>query len=228
MNKNKFFTAVITIVIAVVILVVIINIIFNNGTKINQGNFRVSDTILTSIVELEDKAESGEEWKFDISQNNKVSMLIQANENSNIKSTYLEKVKVKSKNDVSIYIEQEKYDINYKFKNIKNEKVNIYTEQTEEGNYLVEFDINNEDIVSNFKIPEDVKEIRHDGTILNIAKIAVSDITFSVKYNLVIVEDKGQINRCKIELEMPNFKIATEGLAVERLDVSKFNFKVDY
>lgn len=228
MNKNKFFTAAITIVISVVVLIIIVNLIFNNGSKVNQGNFRISDTILTSIVELEDKAESNDEWKFDISQSNKVSMLIQANENSVIKEAYLEKVKVKSKTDINIYIEQEKYDISYEYKDIKNKKVNIYTEETEDGNYLVEFNINNEDLVSNFNIPEDVKEVRHDGTILNIAKIAVSDIMFTVKYNLVVVEDKGQTNTCKIQLEMPDAKIATEGLSVERLDTSKFNFKVDY
>lgn len=227
MKKNKFFTAIITLVISAVILIVIVNLIFNNS-KINQGNFRVSDAILTSIVELEDKAESSTEWKYDISQNNKVSILVKPNENASIKEVYLEKIKIKSKNDVSIYLEQEEYDVSYKYKNISNGKVNIYTEETEEGNYLIEFNINNEDVVSNFNVPNDIKEIRHDGTILNIANIAISDITFNVKYNLIIVENNGQINKCKIEIKMPDSKVATEGLFVERLNTSEFNFKVDY
>lgn len=227
MNKNKFFTAVITIVISIIILLVIVNLIFNN-TNINQGNFRVSDAILSSIVELEDKAENNNEWKFDISQKNKLSMLIQSNENINIKEVYLEKIKVKSKNDVSIYIEQEKHDISYKYSDIKNKKVNIYTEETEDGNCLIEINVNNEDIAHNFNVPKNVKEIRHDGTVLNVANIAISDIMFSVKYNLIVVEDNGKINKCKVKLEMPDSKIATEGLYVERLDSSKFNFKVDY
>ena len=227
MKKNKFFTAIITLVISAVMLIVIVNLIFNNS-KINQGNFRVSDAILTSIVELEDKAESSTEWKYDISQNNKVSILVKPNENASIKEVYLEKIKIKSKNDVSIYLEQEEYDVSYKYKNISNGKVNIYTEETEEGNYLIEFNINNEDVVSNFNVPNDIKEIRHDGTILNIANIAISDITFNVKYNLIIVENNGQINKCKIEIKMPDSKVATEGLFVERLNTSEFNFKVDY
>lgn len=227
MKKNKFFTAIITLVISAVILIVIVNLIFNNS-KINQGNFRVSDAILTSIVELEDKAESSTEWKYDISQNNKVSILVKPNENASIKEVYLEKIKIKSKNDVSIYLEQEEYDVSYKYKNINNSKVNIYTEETEEGNYLIEFNINNEDVVSNFNVPNDIKEIRHDGTILNIANIAISDITFNVKYNLIIVENNGQINKCKIEIKMPDSKVVTEGLFVERLNTSEFNFKVDY
>ena len=227
MKKNKFFTAIITLVISAVMLIVIVNLIFNNS-KINQGNFRVSDAILTSIVELEDKAESSTEWKYDISQNNKVSILVKPNENASIKEVYLEKIKIKSKNDVSIYLEQEEYDVSYKYKNISNGKVNIYTEETEEGNYLIEFNINNEDVVANFNVPNDIKEIRHDGTILNIANIAISDITFNVKYNLIIVENNGQINKCKIEIKMPDSKVATEGLFVERLNTSEFNFKVDY
>ena len=125
-------------------------------------------------------------------------------------------------------MEQDKYDVSYKYKDIKNKKVNIYTEETEDGNFLVEFDIRNEDVVSNYSVPEEVKEIRHDGTILTIAKVPASSIKFDVKYNLVIVEDKGQINTCKIELQMPDTKITTEGFSVERLDSSKFNFKVDY
>lgn len=228
MNKNKFFTAVITVGVSAIILLVIFNVIFNNSSKINQGKFRISDTILTSVVELEDKAELENEWKFDISQNNKISMLIKADKNAEVKEVYLEKVKVKSKNDVSIYVEQDKYEVNYEYTKIKDKKVNIYTEETQDGIYLVEFNVKNEDVVSDFNIPDETKELRHDGTILNLAKVSISDIVFTLKYNLVIVESGGQINRCKILIEMPNSKIITEGLSVERLDSSKFNFKVEY
>lgn len=227
MNKKKFFTAIITIGISVAVLLFIINIIFKDA-GINQGNFRISDTILTSVVELEDKSENGEEWKYDISQNNKISMLVQTNKNSEIKEVYLEKVKVKSKNNVNIYLEQEQYELSYEYKKIRNKKVNVYAEEREDGNYLIEFDVKNKDVVSDFNIPEGTKELRHDGTILNLANIAISDITYELKYNLVIVESIGQTNTCKINIKMPDLKVATEGLAVERLDSSNFKFKVDY
>lgn len=228
MNKSKFFTAVITIGISVAILLLIVHVIFNNNSNVNQGSFRVSDSILTSIVQLEDKSEGANEWKFDISQNNKISMLIQTVGNATIKDVYLEKVKVSSKNDVHIYIEQENYDINYKYEDIKNKKVNIYTEETEAGDFLIEFDINNQDLISNFVVPSEIKEIRHDGTILSIAKMSVAEIEFKVKYNLVLVEKQGKINRCKVELNLPNDKIITDGFSAERLDSSNFNFKVNY
>ena len=228
MNKNKFFMAVITMAIAAVILFVIINIVFGSNNKINQGNFRVSDFLITSIVELEDKSEEASDWKFDVSQSNKISILLQTSSDSKIKEAYLEEFKVSSKNDVSIYVEQDKYDAYYKYEDVKNKKINIYTEEREDGSYLVEFDITNEDVLSNYSIPEDIKEIRYDGTILNIAKIPVSSIDFKVKYNLVLVEDNGKTNTCKIELSVPNSKILTEGQSVERLDISGFNFKVDY
>jgi len=228
MDKNKFFTVIITVVISVVILLIIVNTIFNDNSDVNQGNFRVSDTILTSIVELEDKAQSAEEWKFDISQKNKISMLIQTVGDASIKEVYLEKVKVSSKNDIHIYIEQDNYGLSYKYEDIKNKKINIYTEEKAEGAYLIEFDINNEDVVLDFNIPDDVKEIRHDGTILNMAQIPVSKIKFGVKYNLVIVQGQDRINTCKVELELPNEKIITDGFSTERLNSSDFNFKVNY
>lgn len=227
MEKSKFFTVVITIVVSAAILMTIINIIFDNS-KINQGNFRISDTVLSSIIELEDKSEGNNGWTFDVSQSNKISMLVTANSGSKIKEVYLEKVAVSSKKNVNIYLEQEKYDVNYHYTEIKNKKVNIYTEEQENGSYLVEFDILNKDILSDYIVPDEIKEIRHDGTILNLAGIAISDITFSLKYNLVVVEQTGQINTCKIKISMPDKKLATEGLSVERLSNEDFNFKVEY
>lgn len=227
MEKSKFFTVVITIVVSAAILMTIINIIFDNS-KINQGNFRISDTVLSSIIELEDKSEGNNGWTFDVSQSNKISMLVTANSGSKIKEVYLEKVAVSSKKNVNIYLEQEKYDVNYHYTEIKNKKVNIYTEEQENGSYLVEFDILNKDILSDYIVPDEIKEIRHDGTILNLAGIAISDITFDLKYNLVVVEQTGQINTCKIKISMPDKKLATEGLSVERLSNEDFNFKVEY
>lgn len=227
MEKSKFFTVVITIVVSAAILMTIINIIFDNS-KINQGNFRISDTVLSSIIELEDKSEGNNGWTFDVSQSNKISMLVTANSGSKIKEVYLEKVAVSSKKNVNIYLEQEKYDVNYHYAEIKNKKVNIYTEEQENGSYLVEFDILNKDILSDYIVPDEIKEIRHDGTILNLAGIAISDITFNLKYNLVVVEQTGQINTCKIKISMPDKKLATEGLSVERLSNEDFNFKVEY
>lgn len=227
MEKSKFFTVVITIVVSAAILMTIINIIFDNS-KINQGNFRISDTVLSSIIELEDKSEGNNGWTFDVSQSNKISMLVTANSGSKIKEIYLEKVAISSKKNVNIYLEQEKYDVNYHYTEIKNKKVNIYTEEQENGSYLVEFDILNKDILSDYIVPDEIKEIRHDGTILNLAGIAISDITFDLKYNLVVVEQTGQINTCKIKISMPDKKLATEGLSVERLSNEDFNFKVEY
>lgn len=227
MNKNKFITAVITIVISAIILLAIIYFTFNNN-KINQGNFRVSDSILSSIVEFKDKAENDIEWKYDISQSNKISMLVQKIGDAHVKEVYIDDIKIKSKNDVSIYVEQDKYDLRYEYKDIKNKKVNIYTEETEAGDYLVEFDVVNENIIENFIIPEGINEIRHDGTILNTANIAISQIQFKVKYDLVVVQDNKKTNTCKVEIKMPDEKIAIDGFFVQRLDSSNYNFKVSY
>lgn len=227
MNKDKFFTAVITLGISAIILLAVVYFTFNNN-KINQGNFRISDSILSSIVELEDKSEAASQWKYDISQNNKISMLIQKIGDVAVKEIYIDDIKIKSKNNVNIYIEQDKYELRYEYKDIKNKKINIYTEETEAGDYLVEFDVKNENVVKDFGIPEGTKEIRHDGTILNTASIAISQIQFKVKYNLVVVQDNKKINKCKVEIQMPDEKIAVDGFFVQRLDSSNCNFKVSY
>jgi len=227
MSKSKFFTVVIILGISAIILYGIIYFTFNNN-KINQGNFRISDSILSSIIELEDKSEDTNQWKYDISQNNKISMLVQTIGDATLKEIYLENVKVKSKNDVNIYIEQDNYGLELEYSKIKNKKVNIYIEETETGAYLVEFDIKNKNIVSDFNVSNDIKEIRHDGTILNIAGMPVSQTKFNIKYNLVIVQDNNRINTCKIKFEMPDEKIAVDGFFVQRLDSSNYNFKVSY
>ena len=227
MNKSKFFMAVITMGISAIILFVIVYYTFNNN-KINQGDFRISDSILSSIVEFEDKSEGANEWKYDISQNNKISMLIQTIGDTNIKEIYLENVKVKSKNNVNIYIEQNKYDVSYKYEDVKNENINIYVDKMDTGDYLVDFDIKNEDILSGYSRPEGVNELRHDGTVLNTASIAISQIRFQIKYNLVILQDNEKTNKCKIELEMPDEKIAVDGFYVQRLDSANYNFKTSY
>ena len=129
MDKNKFFTAVITLGISAIILLVIVYCIFNNN-KVNQGDFRISDSILSSIVEFDDKSAGTNEWKYDISQTNKVSILVQTLGSATIKEVYFEDVKVKSKNNVNIYVEQDNYDIRYdivKDEDVKKPNLNNYT-----------------------------------------------------------------------------------------------------
>lgn len=227
MDKSKFFTAVITIGISAIILLSIVYFTFNNN-KINQGDFRISDAVLSSIVELEDKSQNENEWKYDISQSNKISMLVQKIGDCAVKEVYIDNIKVKTKNTVNVYIEQDKYDLLYEYKDVKNKKINIYAEETQDGNYLVEFDIKNKNAVKDFIVPEGTKEVRHDGTILNIANVAISQIKFKVKYNLVVLQDNQKINTCKVEIDMPDEKIAVDGFFVQRLDSLNYNFKVSY
>ena len=63
---------------------------------------------------------------------------------------------------------------------------------------------------------------------LNIAKIPVSNIKFKIKYSLVLVQDDNKINTCKVEIEMPDEKIAVDGFFVKRLDNASYTFKVNY
>ncbi len=225
MDKKKIFIAMVTIIISLAILVIVINLIFNNNSKINQGKFRVSDALLTSSAIL--KEETKGEWTFDISQNNKLALLIQSVENTKIKEIYLEKIRVNGKEDINIYIEQLNHKLSYKYEEIKNKRVNIYADEQENG-YLVELDIINKDVVTDFTIPEDIKVVRHDGTMLNIAGVKASEVIFRLRYNLVIFEPEGKINKCEFDIRIPNEKVITEGTTIERLNVQDLVFKVKY
>lgn len=225
MDKKKIFIAMVTIIISLAILVIVINLIFNNNSKINQGKFRVSDALLTSSAIL--KEETKGEWTFDISQNNKLALLIQSVENTKIKEIYLEKIRVNGKEDINIYIEQLNHKLSYKYEEIKNKRVNIYADEQENG-YLVELDIINKDVVTDFTIPEDIKVVRHDGTMLNIAGIKASEVIFRLRYNLVIIEPEGKVNKCEFDIRIPNEKVITEGTTIERLNVQDLVFKVKY
>ena len=225
MDRKKIFWAIITILISAAILVVITDMIFKLN-NINEGKFRVADSIITSTVELTYKNDADEEkktWTFDVSQNNILSLIIANRTNMKIKDIYIENIKVISGGD--IYIEQIEYESSHKIEG-KNEKINIYSETREDGSEIIEFNINNKNIIKNYNVPSDVKEIRHDGTILNIAGVKLSDIEFKFKASLIVVEENGSKNICKISLKMPKEELITNGQIVERLSLENFSFKV--
>lgn len=195
--------------------------------KINQGNFRVNDLVVESKLEVKEK--DVEEVKdlsslvFDISQNNKLTMLVAAQ--TEIEAMYIDNVYISNPVKVgNLYITQSNYEQKYSIESISSQ-INIYPAQTE-GQYKIEIGINNENCMEDVKVVSGTKSIRYDGTILSLLNTKVSDLRFDLIFDLNIIEKSGKKNVCKVKLSVPNDDLMTNGISITREDVSKFLFKV--
>lgn len=195
--------------------------------KINQGNFRVNDLVVESKLEVKEK--DVEEVKdlsslvFDISQNNKITMLVAAQ--TEIEAMYIDNVYISNPVKVgNLYITQSNYEQKYSIESISSQ-INIYPAQIE-GQYKIEIGINNENCMEDVKVVSGTKSIRYDGTILSLLNTKVSDLRFDLIFDLNIIEKSGKKNVCKVKLSVPNDDLMTNGISITREDVSKFLFKV--
>lgn len=195
--------------------------------KINQGNFRVNDLVVESKLEVKEK--DVEEVKdlsslvFDISQNNKITMLVAAQ--TEVEAMYIDNVYISNPVKVgNLYITQSNYEQKYSIESISSQ-INIYPAQTE-GQYKIEIGINNENCMEDVKVVSGTKSIRYDGTILSLLNTKVSDFRFDLIFDLNIIEKSGKKNVCKVKLSVPNDDLMTNGISITREDISKFLFKV--
>lgn len=195
--------------------------------KINQGNFRVNDLVVESRLEVKEK--DVEEVKdlsslvFDISQNNKITMLVAAQ--TEVEAMYIDNVYISNPVRVgNLCITQSNYEQKYSIENISSQ-INIYPAKTE-GQYKIEIGINNENCMEDVKVVSGTKSIRYDGTILSLLNTKVSDFRFDLIFDLNIIEKSGKKNVCKVKLSVPNDDLMTNGISITREDISKFLFKV--
>lgn len=222
MDKKKIFWVLITLVISVILLVVVINLVFKKDT-VNEGKFRVSDVILTSSAELANKTEKNGVWSIDLSQRNKLSMLVTAATGVQIDRIYLSDITVNKGNVVFSQLDNEnKITLSSKPQDLAVE----YT-LDEKGQILLEFVALNENILKDWGIPEDTKQIVYDGRMVKTAGMELKDIQFKLKFKLNIVEKTGKTSTMKVELKLPNEELVINGADVRRLALKDFKFKVN-
>ena len=119
MDKQKIFWCLITIIIAVIALIVTINLVFRTD-KINEGKFRLADFILTSQVDISNKTEVNGKWSIDLSQTNKLSMLITAAQNAQIADVSLKNINTNKENIImSVLNNENKLSLNDSDKTLK-------------------------------------------------------------------------------------------------------------
>ena len=222
MDKKKIFWVLITLVISILLLIVVINLVFKKDT-VNEGKFRVSDVILTSTAELTNKTEKNGVWSIDLSQRNRLSMLVTPATGVEIKRIYLSDVTSNKGNVIFSQLDNEsKISLSSKGQELAVE----YT-MDENNQILLEFVALNENVLKDWTIPETTKQIIYDGRMLTTAGIKLQDVQFKLKFKLNIVESTGKTNTMKVELLLPNEELVTNGADVRRLSLSDFKFKVN-
>lgn len=220
-RKAKFFEVTIVLLISAILLYAIVNLLMNNS-KVNEGKFRVIDVILTSKATLEDTSKDTQKWSFNISQENTLSLLI----NASTKDIVSAKVKNISYNGSNVEIFQKNYEQEI-IKANSGVELNLDTVINEDNSILYEINIVNKNILKNFIIPEGVTEIMHNGTIFKLAGMDDDDLAFDISFDLEIQEANGKKNVMKIELRLPQSGLVQDGSVVKDLSNSNFVFKLN-
>ena len=225
-NKALIITSII--IIAVLIVACVFYILLNNTGRINQGFFRTNDVLIKSIVSVEEKQENKEEslisdLKLDLSQKNILSMLIPKEEE--IKDIYIDSIKLKSPKTVGqMYLTQpnvsDKVIIN---QDVKNEKVNIYTEE-KDNQYLVEIEVDNLNFARDVQVPENTRVVKFDGTLISLTGMNVEDLMFKISFDLNIVDKQDRVSTCSIDLKLPEYELANAGIAITHGNLNDYVF----
>ena len=221
MDKKKIFWVLLTIVIAVIILIIVINLVLKKD-EINEGKFRVSDAIISSSVELTNKANKNGVWSIDLSQKNKLSLLIIPAAGAKIDRIYLSDI---TTNKGNITFSQLNNENKIKVESMS-KSLELEYNLDENNQILIELIALNENVLKDWAIPSEMKQIVYDGRMVSKAGLTLKDIQFKLQFRLNILENTGKISTMKVEMLLPNEELIVNGADVRRLSLSDFRFKV--
>lgn len=215
------------IVLSIFLIFGVLSFVLDNTGKVNQGNFRVVDMVVTSGIDVIDNSESELEKisdiSFSLSQNNKISMLL--SKSDNVDKIYIDNIKLKDpEKKGDIYISQSSVEGKRKIEGNMDEI--ILNPIDKDNGSLIEININNEYFAQNLNVPDSKNELSFDGKILNDFGINIKDIEFTVSFYLKLKEKNGTINVCKLEYNFPDPRIVTQGTVIERKNLESVNFKI--
>lgn len=222
MDKRKIFLWFVTMIISIITLLIIVKLVFKTE-NINEGKFRVLDVLITSTAELTDKTSQNGHWSLNISQKNMLSMLIKAGIDANIDRVYVTEAKVNKNKNILFYPLNSEIRL---YLNNKKQDMDIEYIIDDAGNIKFDFIVLNENLLKNWEVPENVKEIICDGRIFEIAGLDIDDIEFTLSFNLNILEKNGKNNVLKVELDIPSEELLMNGAYVQRLSTRDFKFKL--
>ena len=224
MSGKKITTVIVVVALSILLIMGVYKYIFDLSGKVNQGKYRISDAVIVSNVKIDEKQEAIEELSnmvLDISQENKLSLLIPKNDI--ISRTTIDNINVKAplkSGKISInQTDKEKiYDIN------NETEIEIYPEEKNDD-YLIETDVVNENCIKDINVPSQTNVVRFDGTILDLLNQKIEDFKFNVSFNLNLYDEVGKNHVCKIKLNLPDDELINDGIVVKREDLSNYIFK---
>lgn len=228
MKKNRIITLLI-IVLSIALVFVVVSLVIDNTGKLNQGSYRINDIIISSSLEVKDNSDMMQDLtnlsdiRLNFTQKNKISILITKDEN--ISKIYIDDIKViKGTKVIDLYFSQLGVDTKQKIdENLSN--IELFPIDKYDQNYF-EINIDNEYFMQDLIINENLNDIRFDGTILSKYGVPYEDVKFEISFNLNILQNNGTINTCTFNLILPDAKLITEGVYVERKSLEYFNFKI--
>lgn len=228
MSKNKFFLVIFVIMISIVIIYGVLYFSTNTDGKINKGSFRISDAVLKSSVYIEQK--QGEAQITELS--NMVLDISQCNELMLYLVGYIDIDKITVGN---IKCSNPKKVGNINFYQRDNESVvnlNDFNEEyeikkiKEDSQYYIDLYIDNARFLKDSNVPSTTKIVKFDGTILELLNVSFADIYFTVSFDINVYDITGKRNVCKVKLNLPSEEITTNGISIQKQDLSNYVFSV--
>lgn len=244
MKKRRNISIIIVIIVSLALIIGISIKLLDNTGKINQGNYRLNDMVVTSKIEAIESKSAKEtttstdttatntdtttanaektninKLNFDLSQKNTIDLLI--TKDIEAKEVYINNVSLSEpskKGEIVLSINGENQTIDSSKKDI--------TLKEKDDQYYLEIKIDNNNFVKEAKIPEGTNKISLDGTILDILNIKLSDIALELIFDLNIVDSSGKNNVCKLKFKMPTEALITEGISVTREDKTNYIFSL--
>lgn len=236
MKKRRNISIIIVIIVSLALIVGISIKLLDNTGKINQGNYRLNDMVVTSKIEAIESKSAKEtttstettdttettninKLNFDLSQKNTIDLLI--TKDIEAKEVYVDNVSLSEpskKGEMVLSINGENQTIDSLKKDI--------TLKEKDDQYYLEIKIDNNNFIKEAKIPEGTNKISLDGTILDILSIKLNDVELELRFDLNIVDSSGKNNVCKLKFKMPTESLITEGISVTREDKTNYIFSL--
>lgn len=235
-KKTSLFILLFTIIVAVILLYFVYVHLFNNKGKINQGNFKVNDLVIKSIADVQDTGLPENQETSDVkdlsnitinvSQSNNILLQVANIGNVDVDSIFLDNISytvpIKLGNIICYQQDQDqKYDLS---KDVNNIPIRLVT--TSDGQYLINLNIDNQEMIKNQQVPKETTSLTYDGTIFKTFQISYENIKFNVKFDLNIKEKSGKIDKCTFNFELPNEDLIDKGISITREKIDNYNFVI--
>ena len=226
MNKNKKISVLFLVIISIIITVCIAMFLLDTTGKVNQGNFRINDMIINSYAKVNEQESDQEQIQlsdlvFDLSQNNKISILVA--KNLEAQRIYLDNFSYDFPEKMGqVILYQTDSNTSYPLNDLPEEIELNKIEQDEQ--YFIELNIDNVDFMTDVNAPENMQKITFDGTFLKDLNIKSSELNMKFSCDLNIIDVTGKHSKCKLKFNFPTDDLLNNGVSILRQDISKFPF----